>query len=262
MATMSDFNSEARGAFDPFPRSQSVEGCGSPVSGGVVSAARSSIWRTAVHEAGHILCEKYLGFEVSGSTVAEGPGYSGMTWGPESLRAKRGKAACDDAGNDGFDSVAVQVAENISHYMPEPGESRDGVHDIFSTVQGRVIGMMGGGAAEMAILGDSPPQFIESDVYSANAIAGIICRTGASRSAFIEHCYQEALAIIEANKPVVLALAQALIDHPERTLNGNEIDAVIARTLEREAMAAEQARRSKWRKVTEHVAKITSSLPK
>jgi hypothetical protein len=39
-------------------------------------------------------------------------------------------------------------------------------------------------------------------------------------------------------------------------------DAVIARTLEREAMAAEQARRSKWRKVTEHVAKITSSLPK
>jgi hypothetical protein len=43
--------------------------------------------------------------------------------------------ACDDAGNDGFDSVAVQVAENISQYMPEPGESRDGVHDIFSTVQ-------------------------------------------------------------------------------------------------------------------------------
>jgi hypothetical protein len=64
----------------------------------------------------------------------------------------------------------------------------------------------------------SPPRFIESDVYSANAITGIICRTDASRSAFIEHCYQEALAIIEENKPVMLALAQALIDHPERTL--------------------------------------------
>jgi ATP-dependent Zn protease len=53
----------------------------------------------------------------------------------------------------------------------------------------------------------------------------------ASRASFVEHCYQEALAIIEENKPVVLALAQALIDHPERTLNSKEIDAVIAKTL-------------------------------
>jgi len=138
------------------------------------------------------------------------------------------------------------------------GESRDDVHDIFSTVQGRVIGMMGGGAAEMAILGDSPPQFIESDVYSANAIAGIICRSDASRSSFIEHCYQEALALIEENKSVVLALAQALIDHPERTLNAAEIDAVIAQTLARQALAAEQGRRAAWRQVTERVAKIAS----
>jgi hypothetical protein len=29
-------------------------------------------------------------------------------------------------------------------------------------------------------------------------------------------------------KPVVLALAQALIDHPQRTLNADEIDAVIS----------------------------------
>ncbi len=134
----------------------------------------------------------------------------------------------DDAGNDAFDSVAVEVATNISQYMPGPGESRDDVADVFSSVQARVIGMMVGGAAEMAIFGDSPPRFIESDVYSANAIAGIVCRTDASRAAFIEHCYQEALAIIEEYKSVVLALAQALIDHPERTLNCKEIDAVIA----------------------------------
>jgi hypothetical protein len=110
----------------------------------------------------------------------------------------------------------------IAMDTPGPGETRDGVRDIFSTVQGRVIGMMGGGAAEMAILGDSPSLFIESDVYNANAIAGIICRSDASRAAFLEHAYQEALAIIEENKPVVLALAQALIDHPERTLNAAE----------------------------------------
>jgi hypothetical protein len=142
--------------------------------------------------------------------------------------------------------------------MPGPGKTRDGVHDIFSTVQGRVIGMMGGGAAEMAILGDSPPRFIESDVYSANAIAGIVCRTDASRAAFVEHTYQEALAIIEENKPVVLALAQAPIDHREHTLNGKEIDAVIAETLEREARDAERARRAEWQRTVESAAQLAA----
>jgi hypothetical protein len=92
---------------------------------------------------------------------------------------------------------------------------------------------------------------------AANALAGIICRTDASRSAFIEHCYQEALAIIEKNKPVVLALAHALIDHPEHTLTA-EIDHVIAQMLARQALAAEQGRRAAWRQLTERVAEITS----
>jgi hypothetical protein len=92
----------------------------------------------------------------------------------------------------------------------------------------------------------------------STAIAWIICRADASRSAFIEHCYQEALALIEENKSVVLALAQALIDHPERTLNAAEIDDVIAQTLARQALAAEQGRRAAWRTVTERVAEITS----
>jgi hypothetical protein len=86
----------------------------------------------------------------------------------------------------------------------------------------------------------------------SNALARIICRADASRAAFIEYCYQEALAIIEENKPMVLALAQALIDHPKRTLNAAEIDAVIAQTLAREALAAEQARRVVWRHTLEN----------
>jgi hypothetical protein len=50
------------------------------------------------------------------------------------------------------------------------------------------------------------------------------------------------LALIEENKSVVLARAQALINHPERTLNIKEIDAAIAETLKREAKDAERAR--------------------
>jgi hypothetical protein len=68
----------------------------------------------------------------------------------------------------------------------------------------------------------------------------------------------ETQAILRDHQHVVLALAQALIDHPERTLNAAEIDAVISQTLAREALAAEQGRRTAWRQVTELVAEITS----
>jgi hypothetical protein len=105
----------------------------------------------------------------------------------------------------------------------------------------------------------SSPQLIESDAYAANALARIICHTDASPAAFIEYYYQEALAIIERNKWVVLALAQALIGHHECTLNAAEIDAVIAWTLVRQALAAENARRAPaWRQLTERAAEITS----
>jgi hypothetical protein len=72
--------------------------------------------------------------------------------------------------------------------------------------------------------------------------------------------YQEVLAIIEENKPVVLALARALIDHPERTLNAGKIDAVIAQTLAREALAAERARRAVWRRTIGNSENFATSL--
>jgi hypothetical protein len=49
--------------------------------------------------------------------------------------------------------------------------------------------------------------------------------------------------------PVVLALARALIDHPERTLNSTEIDSCIIRALADEAVPVEGARRSDWARV-------------
>jgi hypothetical protein len=115
---------------------------------------------------------------------------------------------------------------------------------------------MGGGAAEMALLRDAPPQFIASDILSANAIAGIVCRTPDSITAFVEHCYQEALAIIEQNKPVVLALARALIDHPERTLNSVEIDQCIERAVIATALTDEAARRAAWKRVQASAARF------
>ena len=57
----------------------------------------------------------------------------------------------------------------------------------------------------------------------------MVCSTTASVVAFIEHGYQEALALVEQYKTVVAAIAQALVE--KRTLNSAEIDAVIVPAL-------------------------------
>jgi hypothetical protein len=51
-----------------------------------------------------------------------------------------------------------------------------------------------------------------------------------------------------------------MIDHPERTLNAAEIDAVISQTLAREALAAEQARRAVWRRTAQSAASFATSF--
>ena len=115
-------------------------------------AARTPLWRTAVHESGHIATSRCQDLECSGSSVVAGDGYLGLTWSAGSTRAWRGKAAYDSDGRSGHDAVAVRVADNISQFMPGDGESRDGVSDIFSSVQAHAISLMGGAAAEMVML--------------------------------------------------------------------------------------------------------------
>jgi hypothetical protein len=50
---------------------------------------------------------------------------------------------------------------------------------------------MGGGAAQMVFLADASPVFMVSDILGANAIAGVVCSTPPSITAFVEHCYQD-----------------------------------------------------------------------
>jgi hypothetical protein len=79
-------------------------------------------------------------------------------------------------------------------------------------------------------------------------------------SRLIEHGYQEALALVEQHKTVVVAIAQALIDHPKHTLNSLEIDAVIAPALAAQAAANERERRADWRCVENSAAEFTAGL--
>jgi ATP-dependent Zn protease len=66
----------------------------------------------------------------------------------------------------------------------------------------------------------------------------VICHAESSRAAFIEHCFQEATFLIEKYRSVVLAVAEALMDR--QTIDGAEIDRIIARALAVESVALER----------------------
>jgi hypothetical protein len=192
-------------------------------------------WRIAAHEGGHVIVHLILGDEVCGVTIVPDGECAGRTWGPQGAHA-----------------AALWNADTITDHAIS-GDSDVG--GIFSIVQKAVIGLMGGCAAEMVLL-DGPPKYIGSDVPSANRLAGFVCRNMASVAAFIEHGYQEAQALVEEHKAVVQAIAQALID--KRTLDGAEIDAVIAPVLAAQAAAEERKRRADWRCVENSAAEFSA----
>jgi hypothetical protein len=203
-----------------------------------VGRSAADSWRIAVHESGHVLIHRFFSNEVS-VTIVPDDECSGKTWWPAGVDA----AALDNC-----------IAGGITGYR------NDDINGVFSIVQQSVIAMMGGCAAEMTLLGDAPPKYIGSDVPNASHFAHMVCSTTASVVAFIEHGYQEALALVEQYKTVVAAIAQALIDHPKNTLTNLEIDAVIVPALVAQAAADEHKRRADWASVIANAAEFSAGL--
>jgi hypothetical protein len=194
-------------------------------------------WRLALHEAAHVALHLINGDDVCGTTIVPDGDCEGRTWGPQ------GAASASFAG-------AIWNADSIS----ECEVSLDSKGGAFVIVRQAVIALMAGYAAETVFLRDTKPKYIAYDVPQARRLAGFVCRNMASILAFMEHGYQEAQELVEQHKDVVQAIAQALIDHPKRTLDSVEIDAVIAPVLAAQAAADEHKRRADWRSVEKNAA--------
>jgi hypothetical protein len=200
-------------------------------------------WRLALHEAAHVALHLINGDEVCGTTIVPDGDCEGRTWGPQ------GVATASFAG-------AIWNADSIS----ECEVSLDSKGGAFVIVRQAVIALMAGYAAETVFLRGTKPKYIAYDVPQARRLAGFVCRNMASILAFMEHGYQEAEALVEQHKTVVVAIAQALIDHPKRTLDRAEIDAVIAPALAAQAAADESKRRADWITVLKNAGKFAAGL--
>ncbi|MBR0900984.1 hypothetical protein JQ616_39015 [Bradyrhizobium tropiciagri] len=191
--------------------------------------------RIAVHEAGHAVCARLLGHEVGGVTVSPDPvrGSEGLCWGLGHAEAfAEGRADARD------------VRDALGSIMPQAGEDRRPVADVFGDVYANCIEFMAGRAAERMLLGGEPAAPVD-DLRQARELAALICASDEAIETFIAHCDLTARDLLMTHGDLVMVLSIVL--RIKRTLNGGEIDEFIWRHEAQKASVFEQQRRVQWR---------------
>lgn len=192
--------------------------------------------RIAVHEAGHAIAARLLGHEVGGMTVNPDPvrGYDGLCWGvghTEAFAEGRGDAA--------------DVREALVSEMPQAGEDRRPVADVFGNVYAKCIELLAGRAAERMLL-DGEPAVPADDLRQARELAILICHSEEAIAAFLAFCDVAARDLLMPYGDVVMVVSIVL--RIKRTLDGAEIDKIIWDVEAQKALAVERRRRVDWRK--------------
>ena len=177
--------------------------------------------RIAIHEAGHVVAGRALGQLVGGVTIEPGPGYSGATWGPDS-----------DPSRFCSSEEIIETCVTLATLMPAFGEPRDDLAVDLIHTHARVVELLAGTEAERQLFTDAPPLEAPHDVAEAGAHAALICCSHVAGRAFLAYAKIEASELIRLHRHRVQAVADALVER--RTLDGAEIDAVIADASARE----------------------------
>lgn len=191
--------------------------------------------RIAAHESGHALCARLLGNSVGGVTVNPDPvrRSEGMCWGIGHAEAFA-TGGCD----------ASDVRDALAAEMPQDGEDRSGVVDIFANAYAHCIELMAGRAAERILLDDEPAPPAD-DLRQARELALLFCRSEKAVGSFVAHCEIAARDLLMPHGDVLIALSTVL--RIKRTLTGAEIDTLIADVQAGKALAEERRRREEWR---------------
>jgi hypothetical protein len=200
--------------------------------------------RISIHESGHAVAARLLGQPLGGATIDPDPNgkYGGLVWGPRHSVAY-GK---DDDGDD-----VGEICDKLRDLMPQDGEARNDAADVYLHALNRCIELVAASVAERMLLEGEPVPSV-SDVEEAVALASLCCKSAEAVERFLAFCEQQAHDLLYPRGPVIMALSIVL--RIRRTLSGREIDDVIATTVARLELAAEQARRRTWQRIVESAA--------
>jgi len=188
--------------------------------------------RVAVHEAGHAVAGRLLGHEIGGVTVNPANGYEGLCW-----NVGHTQAFAQGRGD------AADVRKVLAPMMPKPGEDRSSISDVFANVHAQCIELMAGRAAvRMLIEGESVTPV--DDLRQARELAMLICSSEEAIETFIAHCDVAARDLLLPYGDVMMTLSIVL--RIKRTLDGAEIDKIIADQQALKARVIEHRRRADW----------------
>jgi hypothetical protein len=115
----------------------------------------------------------------------------------------------------------------------------------------RCIELAAASVAERMLLPGEPVPSV-SDVEQAVGLASLCCKSADAVERFLALCEQHAHDLLSPHGPVIMALSIVL--RIRRTLDAVSIDNVIATTLARLELAAEQARRREWQRTLARAA--------
>jgi hypothetical protein len=188
--------------------------------------------RVCLHEASHAGVGRQWA-ELGGMTCVAGDGFAGRCWGPK-FEAKFA---------DEQDS-SPSVCEQIAPLMPQPGESRADVADVFLHVHNQVVELVAGTEGERLFC-DGEPWFAADDERQAFGYASLITSSPESAAAFIEFARVEAISLLTTSAHIVRALANEL--RIKRTMDGQAIDEIISRAVAARGFMIERQRRNDWK---------------
>ncbi len=197
--------------------------------------------RVATREAGHIPAARLLCQPLGGATINPNPNgkFGGLVGGPR----HRAAFGSDDAPlGSGADAVPA-LCGKLRTLMPQDGEPRGDVAEIYSHVVTRCTELAAGAVAERILLEGEPVPSV-SDVEQAVGLASLVCKSAEAVEHFLGFAEQNARDLLFPYAPVIMSLSIVL--RIKRTLDAVEIDDVIATTLARFELAAERARRRQW----------------
>jgi hypothetical protein len=204
-------------------------------------------WRVAIHEGSHCLSGLVLfgAGSLGGSTIVPSASFGGLTWGTR-----------NSASLGSNEDVPVDLCDQMRALMPADGEPILNASEIHAHVRGRCVDLLSGSEGERLLCPDGPPWPADSDLAQARSLASIVCSSTETVELFLAFCRAEAANLVAEHRASIQAVAAALIEH--RTLTGDQIVAVVAESVAREAAAAEHARRAAWQRAEESAASFVA----
>jgi hypothetical protein len=193
----------------------------------------------AGHVIGHAFITRVLGSHVHLVTIVPGDGFEGRC-----VRSALPKQLTFERQTTEVLSICERL-EGLT--TPELGGNRVSDAESIVCAQSMVIELVAGEVAEQLLHPDDPSLGAEHDGIEARAIARVICAAGASPAvaALVRYAEAEARALLLANRDIVDALVEALIERG--ALSGDQVDETISQVVAMRLIKIEQQRREDWK---------------